>query len=252
MQASIIKNRVYKILSFIIWILVWEGFSLYLNESLLLPSPWNVLLTLFSLIAEKIFWRSVWFSLFRVALGFITGFILGLLLAIVSDRIHWFEILMDVPVKTIRATPVASIVILILVWIRSRNLSVVISAMIVFPVVYTNILQGLKAEDKKILEMARLYRITPFRRFRYIHLPLLLPYILSSLSISLGLGWKSAIAAEVIGLPRGSIGERLYEAKIYLATPELFAWTVVIVVLAVFFEKFLLFLFKRGAEAITK
>ena len=140
-------------------------------------------------------------------------------------------------VKVVRATPVASIVILTLVWISSRNLSVIISFMMVFPIVYSNVLEGIRNTDHDLLEAAEVYRIRTIKRIRYIYVPSVLPYFSAAVKAALGLAWKSGIAAEVIGLPSGSIGERVYEAKIYLSTPDLFAWTVVIIVLAFIFER---------------
>ena len=55
--------------------------------------------------------------------------------------------------------------------------------------------------------------------------------------LACGLCWKSGVAAEVIGLPSGSIGERLYDAKIYLNTGEVLAWTLVIVLISLACEK---------------
>ena len=107
----------------------------------------------------------------------------------------------------------------------------------VFPIIYTNVLKGIRETDGSLIEMAAAYRISPWKRIRYIYIPSVMPYFSSAISIALGLAWKSGIAAEVIGLPDGSIGERVYEAKIYLATPELFAWTAVVIILAFIFEK---------------
>ena len=151
-----------------------------------------------------------------------------------------------------RATPVASIVILILVWVRSRNLSVVISFMMVFPVVYQNVLKGLCNTDRNLIEMADAYRIRTLKRIRYIYLPYLVPYLESAISISLGLAWKSGIAAEVIGLPDGSIGERVYEAKIYLSMPDLFASTVTVIILAFVFERVFLYLSRIILRRISR
>ena len=136
----------------------------------------------------------------------------------------------------------ASIVILALVWISSRNLSVIISFMMVFPIVYSNVLEGIRNTDGKLLEAADIYRVRRVKRIRYIYLPSVVPYFSASVKAALGLAWKSGIAAEVISLPDGSIGERVYEAKIYLSTPDLFAWTLVIIVLAFLFERFFLLL----------
>ena len=61
------------------------------------------------------------------------------------------------------------------------------------------------------------------------------------------MGFKSGIAAEVIGVPDGSIGEGLYLAKIYLSTAELFAWTFMIIVVSTLFEKLFLWILKKFA-----
>ena len=155
-----------------------------------------------------------------------------MILAFLSYRWRILGILLEPIVKVVRATPVASIVILILVWVRSRNLSVVISFMMVFPVVYQNVLKGLCDTDRNLIE--------------------LVPYLESAISISLGLAWKSGIAAEVIGLPDGSIGERVYEAKIYLSMPDLFASTVTVIILAFVFERVFLYLSRIILRRISR
>ena len=119
--------------------------------------------------------------------------------------------------------------------------------LMVLPVVYTNVLEGIRAADRKLLEMAQVFSLTPAKIIRYIYLPQILPYFQAACGTALGLCWKSGIAAEVIGIPSGSIGERLQQAKVYLDTPDLFAWTLVIVLLSLSFEKLFLFLLKKLA-----
>ena len=227
------------------WLLVWEIASLAIGEELFLPSPTSVVFRLVSLIPEAEFWTSILFTLERILVGFLLALLSASVASGLSYRFRIVEILLDPAIRIIRATPVASIVILVLVWVRSRNLSVVISFLMVFPIIYTNILEGLKSTDKDLLEAAAVYRIKGLKKLRYIYIPSLSSYIQSAISISLGLAWKSGIAAEVIGLPDGSIGERVYEAKIYLSTPDLFAWTIVIIILAFLFEHFFLFVSGR-------
>ena len=241
MTSTIRENKLFKAGGVVFWLIIWEGASLLINEELFLPSPVRVAVRLFQLLPEASFWSAVFFTLFRILLGFLLSVLTASILASLSYRFPLVSILSSPLVKTVRATPVASIVILVLVWVHSRNLSVMISFLMVFPVVYTNILEGLVSTDKDLIEAAGVYRITRLKRIRYIYLPSLSPYIQSAISTSLGLAWKSGIAAEVIGLPDGSIGERVYEAKIYLSTPDLFAWTVVIIILAFLFERFFLF-----------
>ena len=251
MDSTIRENKVLKAGAILFWLLVWETASLIIGEELFLPSPIRVLLRLIQLLPDLGFWGAVLFTLCRILLGFLLSVVFAFTAASLSYRFPLFSVLSDPLVKAVRATPVASIVILVLVWVRSRNLSVVISFLMVFPVIYTNILEGLRATDSDLLEAATVYRITRLRKIRYIYLPSVSPYIQSAISTSLGLAWKSGIAAEVIGLPDGSIGERVYEAKIYLSTPDLFAWTVTVIVLAFAFERFFLFIFSMLARRIA-
>ena len=121
-----------------------------------------------------------------------------------------------------------------------------ISALMVFPPVYLNVLAGIDSADPKLLEMARVFRV-PFRRtLKGIWLPQVLPYFRAAVSLALGLCWKAGVAAEVIGLPSGTIGERLYTAKVYFQTPDLFAWTAVILAVSVLLER----LFLAGVDRL--
>jgi NitT/TauT family transport system permease protein len=216
-----------------------------LGQDILLVSPTAVILHLFELVQVSSFWRSIGYSFSRIAGGFLLATLMGVLFAIFSYRFHWVEELLAPPIQMIKATPVASFVILTLVWISPQNLSVFISFLMVLPLMYTNVLMGIRSTDEKLLEMAQVFRVPTYRRIRYIYLSQVLPYFRSACSVALGLSWKAGIAAEVIGLPQGSIGEQLYQAKIYLDTPDMFAWTLVIIIMSVWFEKVFLVLLDR-------
>jgi NitT/TauT family transport system permease protein len=150
---------------------------------------------------------------------------------------------------TIKSVPVVSFIILALIWFSSKNLAVLISFLMVLPIIYTNTLMGINNLDKDLKEMAKVFKIPTLRRIRYIEAPQIMPFFYSGCEIALGLCWKSGIAAEVIGIPKGSIGERLQQAKVYLDTPDLFAWTVVIVILSFLFERLILTLLKQLQKA---
>ena len=156
------------------------------------------------------------------------------------------EVLMEPLIMVIKATPVASFIILCLIWIPSRNLSVFISFLMVFPVVYTNILEGIRQTDKQLLEMADSFGAGVGKKLQFIYLSQVMPYAVTACKLGLGLCWKAGIAAEVIGIPAGSIGEKLYKAKVYLETPDLFAWTIVIIAVSVGFEKIFMFVLRRS------
>ena len=177
------------------WITIWQFASMYLGQEILLASPVSVVRKLFELSFTGNFWQSVGFSFVRIVTGFLLAMFLGIFLAVLAYWSKTVEILIAPVIAVVKSTPVASFIILCLIWIPSRNLSVFISFLMV------------------------------------------LPYFLSACRLSLGMCWKAGVAAEVIGVPSGSIGEKLYNAKIYLNTPDLFAWTVVIIVISFVFEK---------------
>ena len=223
---------------------LWQIAAVTLNQNLLLVSPIKVIARLFTVWMEDGFFSTIWFSFRRIVGGFFLGFLLGLILGVLAGHFHLVETLLWPFVVTIKSVPVASFVIISLIWLSSSELSVFISFLMVFPVIYSNVLGGIQSTDRKLLEMAELYRL-PFRkRLLYIHMPQLKPFLLSGCSVALGLSWKSGIAAEVIGIPNGSIGEMLYESKIYFNTADLFAWTVIIVLISLGFEKLFMKLLK--------
>lgn len=228
-----------------LWLLAWQGGSMalaaaYPHGGLLLASPVQAALRLLELLPSFAFWRAVGNSSLRIFGGFLLSCALALLLASLAAGRPWLRDLLGPPVAVVKAVPVASFIILALVWLDAEALSLFISALMVFPPVYLNVLEGLRQTDPKLLELARVYRI-PFRRRVWgVYLPQVLPYFRSAASLALGLCWKAGAAAEVIGLPAGTIGERLYTAKVYYQTPDLFAWTAVILALSAIFERLFL------------
>ena len=212
----------------------------YPHGGLLLASPVKAALRLLELLPTPAFWRAVGTSSTRIFGGFLLSCAFAVLLAALAAGKRWLEDLLAPLVAVVKAVPVASFIILALVWLNSRSLSLFISALVVFPPVYLNVLEGVRQTDRKLLELARVYRVPLGRRLWGLYLPQVLPYFRSAASLALGLCWKAGAAAEVIGLPAGTIGERLYTAKIYLQTPDLFAWTAVILILAAAFERLFL------------
>ena len=227
------------------WLLVWQIAAmaldaLYPQGHLLLPSPLSALLRLGELALTAAFWQSVGQSFARIVGGFLLSCLAASLLAVPASRWKWVRELLSPLVATVKAVPVASFIILALVWLSSRSLALFISALMVFPPVYLNVLEGIRQTDGKLLEMAKVFHVPLWRQVRGIYIPAVLPYFRTAVSLGLGLCWKAGVAAEVIGLPTGSVGEQLYNAKVYYMTPDLFAWTAVIVVVSVVFEKLFL------------
>lgn len=219
------------------WLLVWELLALALSQPLLLPTPQRALTRLGALILTQAFWGSVFTSSARILSGFLISALLAVLCACLSLKSTRFEALIAPLVSAVKAVPVVSFIILALVWLQSQQLSLFIAALMVFPPLYLNLLEGLRGIDRQLLELGALFPMSPGAKLHALYLPALLPCLKSALALSLGLCWKAGIAAEVIGLPNGTIGEQLYTSKVYFETADLFAWTAVIVLLSAIFEK---------------
>ena len=240
------RDRLLKAAAVLAALSLWQAAALLLDQRILLVGPLDVIKELVRQAARLGFWITIWRSLWRIVLGFMLALFAGALLAASSYRFKAIKAMVWPYISAIKATPVASVIILILLFASSRNLSVIVSALIVLPVAYSNILEGLSDTDAKLLEMADLFHAGLRKRFFCIYLPQLRPYLASTCAASIGMAWKAGTAAEVIGIPKGSIGERLYEAKIYLSSSELFAWTAVIVALSLAIEKLALWLIGRS------
>ena len=217
----------------LVWLAVWQAASWALGQRLLLPSPAEVLLCLGRMAATAEYWQTLARSAGRILCGFLAALTAGAVLAALSARYRAARTLLHPLVAAVKAVPVVSFIILALVW----RLSVFISALMAFPVIYLNLLEGAGRTDPQLLEMARVFRVPLLRRLRDLYIPQVLPWLRSACSLGMGLCWKSGAAAEVIGLPAGTVGEGLYHAKIYLETQELFAWTVSIVAAAAAMER---------------
>ena len=242
-----------RVWAIIFWLIVWQLAAMVLHAAyphgaLLLPSPLAALARLMALAGTAAFWRAIGTSSMHILGGFLLSCALAVVLAAFSARFSRVEELLAPLVAAVKTVPVASFIILTLIWLSSRTLPLFIAALMVFPPVYLNVLEGIRRTDTSLLEMARVFRVPFSRTLRGVYLPQVLPYFRSAVSAALGLCWKAGTAAEVIALSSGSIGEKLYNAKIYFQTADLFAWTAAIVLISAAFEKLFLLLVDKIAE----
>lgn len=247
-----IKKRKIALWAVAFWLIVWEIASISIGQEILLVSPVDVLIKISQLVLEGEFWHAIGFTLVRIVGGFLLALVLGIALAVVSVRYKFIRELLEPFIRTVKAIPVASFIILVLIWISSANLSIVISFLMVFPIIYTNIYEGIVQTNPKMIEMANVFKMDLKQQVRYIYCSQVLPYLQSACSISLGMCWKAGIAAEVIGMPNDSIGENLYNAKVFFDTPALFAWTVVIICISIIFEKLFMKLISMYIEKLER
>ncbi len=249
---NIVKKIVLTITAICFWLFVWHFLSLKINSSIFLPSPEATYKALIRIGKRADFWQTIFNTFSKIAKGFLLALIAGTFSAIISSFVKIIDVLVSPFMRLLKTVPVASFIILALLWVKSDKLSVLISFVMVTPVVYINILQSFDNVDNNLLEMADIFNVGLLRRLRFIYVPALVSGFMSACKIGLGFCFKAGIAAEIIGLPFQSIGSELYKSKLYLMTDELFAWTVVIVLMSVFFEGVCIYLLNKLSCIIEK
>ena len=228
---------------------LWWLAAALIGSPLILPTPWQVFIRWCELALTVDFWITTGVSLLRILIGFAAGMIVGVALATAMRQAPVVRALFAPIIAVVRATPVVSFIIIALIFIQTPYLPSCISFLMVLPLAWENTDKGLAAIDYGLLEMAEVYRLGFGRKVRLIYGPALRPYLLSAAIACMGLAWKSGVTAEVIASPVWAIGRQLDEAKIYLQTPDLFAWTLTLVLVSLLLEWLLKTLVRRFGPA---
>ena len=231
------------------WGLVWQLVALRTDLELILPTPWTVLRRLWELLFTGGFYATLGLSFLRIGAGYAAGVLCGALLALAAWKAKAVRVLLEPLMTVIRATPVASFIIMVILWLPREGVPAFIAAMLVMPVVWQNTLLGLTRLDPRLGEMATVFRIRGLKRFSRVELPQVMPAFTAAARTGLGLAWKAGVAAEVLALPKASVGKMIYEAKNYLETPDLYAWTLVIILVSLVMEALFSLLFRKAGEA---
>lgn len=246
------RKPAYLALSVALWLAIWQYAAGKMDKSVLLPYPAEVWKAFRELIASKTFGTILLGSVKHIATGFGMALACGLVLAVICRFSAFAEMLLLPPMKLVKTVPVVSFIILLLLWVDPARISIVISFLIVLPVVYANVSRGIRETPPQMIEMAGVFSIPFLRRLRYLFIPNSVPYATAAVSTGLSLCWKAGIAAEIIGLSKDSIGRQLYNAKLYLDTRNLFAWTVVVILVSVLMEWIVMILFRLLAAAVAE
>ena len=227
------------------WLAVWQVAAWQVNSPLFLPTLPAVAMRLVELVQTAPFWQTTLMTLCRVVLGMLWGTALGAVLACLACLDRWLDAILSPAVRVIRATPVASFILLVFLWTDRDQVPVIISALMVLPVVWGNTVRGIRECDPKLLELAKAYRFSRLKTARLVLLPAVRPYFLSAVTTSMGLAWKSGVAAEALVWPKLAIGTQIYNTKFYLETADLFAWTAVVILLSLTLETLIAALISR-------
>ena len=236
MKSKLLNKSVISISIFAFWLGIWYALAYVVDSVLLLPTPHETLFALFDLATTFEFYKVVFFTLIRVAFGLILGISCGIIFAILCYRFEILKTLFNPIISVIRATPVASFIVLLWVLVSGSALAVVVAFLMVMPIVWQNTLDGFNSIPKELIEVADIYELSLRRRFSVLILPILSDYIFPAVITSVGLAWKSEIAAEIIAYTKDSVGMHINDAKSLMLTPTVFAWTAIIVVMSIALE----------------
>ena len=227
------------------WTAVWYGASLIMANPLLLPTPLQVLRCLGKMMLTAAFWQTAMVSVLRILLGAACAVVLGTVLAVLTTESPLLHTLIAPAMTAMQATPVACFTILVLIWVNRDFIPVLICGMMGLPIVWNSVSNGIRLTDSQLLELAKVYRLPKLRILRRIYVPSVMPVFRMACSSALGLGWKAGIAAEVLTVPKHSIGRMISESKLYVLTEELFAWTLAIIVFSLLLQKLMQRLLQR-------
>ena len=230
------------------WVGVWQIIYLSVGQEILVASPATVLSRFLQLILQGSFWLTVFFSMCRIVEGFLLGVFVGGGIAVLTQTFPIANALLRPLIGVIKATPVASFIILALVWMQSSRVPIFTSALIVLPILWANVSEGIRKTDPRLLQMAKMYQFGTIGTIRRVYLPSILPYFTAACTAGMGMAWKGGVAAEVLSSLPLSLGGEIYRSKIYLETVDLFTWTAVVVLLSVLLERVLLWVVKIAGK----
>ncbi len=248
-RISIIKNARLKkvlitVLVAIFWIALWQGIFLLVNDDLIIASPKAVLRRIIELSVTKDFWLAVIYSVGRILLGFVSGVLFGTIMASLCASEFLGRLFAPI-ILIIRATPVASFIMLTWLWLERDSIPVFVSFLMVVPIAWGNVATGIKSVGTEYKDFAKMYKITGIKKIKYLFIPSVLPHFASAVFTSAGLVWKAGVAAEVLCQPKISIGSNLFDARSFLDTLDVFVWTAVIIIISLILEKIIKTLLKQ-------
>ena len=235
-----VKNIIIKLLAAIFWIIVWQILAMAVGMTVLLPSPLETFTTLCDLVVTAEFWLSCAMSIYRILSGLLTGAIAAVLLASLTHVSTIAYNLFSPILTVIKATPVASFILLSLIWIGREKVPSFMTFLVVLPIIWSSVHHSISRVDQKLIEITDVFQFTKAQKLRHLYIPSVFPAFLSSFMTSVGIAWKAGVAAEVLATPKFSIGKSIFESKKYIETTELFAWTATVIVLSLIIEKLLL------------
>lgn len=219
------------------WLALWQGAAMIVGNPLILPTPVETVLRLFELAGESKFWLFTALSLLRILIGIIIAIPAAWLFAALCSGSEIINALFSPAVTLMKSTPVVSFILIAIFLVDRHTIPSAITFMMVFPVLFENVREGISQTPKDLLEMADIFCVSWFMKVKRIYIPAIKPFFFPALTTSVGLAVKAGVAAEVVAYIPDSIGKMLSDAKSYMEPADLLAWTVVIIAISLITER---------------
>ncbi len=239
MQNFTLNNNFYKFISLILLVITWKLISVIVGQEILVPSPESTIQSLLSIISSENFFYIIFNTISRSLIGFFIALFFAVLLGIFSILLNPLLYLFKPIVTITKATPTMAVILLALIWLKTNITPIFVGFLVIFPILYSNVIEGFLSVDEKLIEMANIYKVNKSKIVSNIYIPSILSYLFAGITTALGLNLKVNIAAEVLSQPEFSIGTSLYLEKINLNTEGVFAWTIIAIIIASLFDFFL-------------
>ncbi len=231
-----------------VYILIWQLLSMLVGSRLLLlPSPLDTLRSMKEIVVSETGWKSIGMTVLRILCGYFLGCAVGILFAVLTAHFRVFDWLLKPMRSLIKTTPITSFALILLVSVMSGFVPVIVAMIVVVPMIWQTTEEAIQNRSTELNEMAQIY-LTAWKKFRFVTLPQVLPRFFASASTALGFAWKAVITAEILALPKLGIGRQMQFHKIHIEIPELFAWTLLVIILSVVLEYSLKLLLKKAGQ----
>ncbi|MCC8073489.1 MAG: ABC transporter permease subunit [Clostridiales bacterium] len=242
-----LKKISLKVAAIVFWIAVWQIGAYVANKNLMIkiPLPLETIKTFFQNCTDYSFWKTVITSLGHIIFGFVLAVLVGIIGGMLASQSKVFDSFSSPMIHLVRSVPVAAFIIVAWLWIPTKILPSFISFLMVMPIIWSHTEAGLKSIDEKLIEASQIYGISKKDIILRVKLPLIYPQLRTGCITGLGIAWKAGVAAEVISGPTGSLGALLSSAKSSIDYTQVFAVTLMIVVLSVLLENILKLLWKE-------
>ena len=212
-----------------------------------MPSPIDTLKSIKEIVLSVSGWRSIGMTVLRILCGYLLGCGTGVILAVLTAHFRACDWLLKPLRSLIKTTPITSFALILLVSVVSGMVPVIVAMIVVVPMIWQTTEETIKNRSVQLSEMSQIY-LTPWKKLRYVSLPQILPHFFASASTALGFAWKAVITAEILALPKFGIGRQMQFHKIHVEIPELFAWTLLVILLSVLLESIIRFLLRKAGQ----